>query len=155
MESEENRAEISSAREVVESICRAMRIDVRFTGAMTEDDSIVLAYSSDETAILIGKRGKTIDALQYISNLIYRRRFPEEKKIVIDLSGYKVKREKMLLNLAEEYIEKAKLIGEYLTEPYSPVDRRIIHMAVKSEDNITSESQGDGRYKRILIKYKI
>ena len=151
----ERASRVEDARSVIEGICTAMQAHISFTKSELSDDAIVLSYESEFMGVLIGKKGQTLDALQYITNLIFKKRHPDEnRKIVIDLGGYKDKRISLLEKFALDYAKFAREQGEYLTEPYSPSDRRIIHMTLRDCAYVTTEGLGNGRFKRILIKHK-
>jgi spoIIIJ-associated protein len=101
---------------------------------------------------LIGRRGETLNALQYITRLICNRELQRRANIVVDVQGYKSRREVALRNLAERMAGEAYRRGRTVTlEPMPPNERRIIHLALRDDPHVTTESVGVGDKRKVTI----
>lgn len=118
-----------------------------------EEDKLSVAIDGKKSAILIGRRGKTLNELQYLANAIIRRQFEGLNKIVIvDVEGYRVRRERTLIQLAESIARKVASAGrEQVLEPMTPQERRIIHMALQDSDQVVTCSKGEEPYRKVVI----
>ena len=116
------------------------------TGWVTAGDNISLA---------IGRRGETLDALQYLCSVVANQNRGKFLRVVLDTGNYREKREKTLENLAKNMASKAKRTGRnQMLEPMNPYERRIIHTAVQTIDGISSWSVGEGGNRRVIIGRK-
>ncbi len=113
---------------------------------------VVLDVRGDNGGLLIGRRGQTLDALEYIVNRIVGRDEDGGGRVVIEVERYRERRREYLSALAQRLADKARTTGRIVTlNPMSPRDRRIVHMALQSDAGVTTQSQGDGHYRRVLI----
>jgi len=111
-----------------------------------------LEIQGRDLGALIGRRGETLAALQYITRLIASRDLERRANIVIDVEGYKARRETMLRRLAKRMAEQAIQRGRtVLLEPMPPHERRIIHLALRDNPEVTTESVGDGDHRKVTI----
>lgn len=111
--------------------------------------------SSTDMGILIGKRGNTLDAIQYLLSLAINKRKENYIKVVLDTKGYRAKREETLVRLAHKMSEKAKYSKRPIKlEPMNPYERRIIHSALQNIENIATYSEGNDPYRRVVIQSK-
>ncbi|MBU5437975.1 protein jag [Tissierella sp. MSJ-40] len=111
--------------------------------------------SSSDMGILIGKRGSTLDSIQYLLSLVVNKDRENYIKIVVDIKGYRKKREETLIRLANKMAEKAKYSKRPIRlEPMNPYERRIIHSALQNMEGITTHSEGDEPYRRVVIQSK-
>lgn len=102
---------------------------------------------------IIGRRGETLDALQYLTNLAVNRQFEEKTRIVLDVENYRAERERTLTGLAKKMADKARRTDrDVILEPMSPHERRIIHIALQDEEDIKTVSVGEEPYRKIIIK---
>jgi len=119
--------------------------------AHSEPDRLVLEISGAEAGLLIGKKGQTLDALQFLINKMVSRE-TEQKPIVVDSNGYRQRRIEALQQLAVRLSEKAQRSGKVVAvNPMSAHDRRIIHLALKETPGVTTRSEGEGVFRRLLI----
>ncbi|MDD5447654.1 MAG: Jag N-terminal domain-containing protein [Actinomycetota bacterium] len=120
---------------------------------VTEKESEVLVdITGDDVAILIGKGGATLDALQYLVNVVCRGKGLTDKRIIIDVSGYRRKKRKRLEAEAVEAAEKASSEKRDVEmRPMGAGERRTVHMALKARDDVTTESKGEGEERRVVI----
>jgi spoIIIJ-associated protein len=102
--------------------------------------------------MLIGRRGETLAALQYITRLIASRELQRRANIVIDVEGYKTRREEMLRRLATRMAEQAVQLGRTVAlEPMPPYERRIVHLALRDNPQVRTESTGEGEHRKVTI----
>ena len=112
----------------------------------------VLQIQGSDLGTLIGRRGETLSALQYITRLIASRELQRRANIVVDVEGYKSRREKQLRRLAQRMAEQALQIGRTVAlEPMPPYERRIVHLALRDNRAVHTESVGDGTHRKVTI----
>ncbi len=115
----------------------------------------IVDISSSDMGIVIGKRGNTLDAIQYILSLVVNKNRDEYIKIIVDVKGYRDRREKTLIRLANRMADKAKYNNRPVKlEPMNPYERRIIHSALQNVEGITTYSEGEEPYRRVVIQAK-
>ena len=123
-----------------------------------EEDFIkvnITDINSTDMGILIGKRGNTLDSVQYLLSLVLNKKKDKYIKVLVDVEGYRAKREETLIRLANKMAEKARYSRRTVKlEPMNPYERRIIHSALQNMDGITTYSEGDEPYRRVVIQYK-
>jgi spoIIIJ-associated protein len=118
----------------------------------TEDAVVNLAVRGDSSALLIGKHGQTLDAIEYILNRIVIRESGSTSRIEVDVEGYRARRAESLISTARRMADKVRETGRPATvDLMNPRDRRIVHMALKDEGGVTSRSQGDGFLRKLII----
>lgn len=120
--------------------------------ARERDEAVIVDVWGDDIAILIGKGGSTLDALQYIVNVGCRRTEEVTKRIVVDIEGYRKRRKAKLEKQAEQMANKALSENESVElPPMSSSERKIVHMALRQIDGVWTESMGDGAERRVTI----
>ncbi len=120
-----------------------------------EVEKLYVEIISNSAGLIIGKRGKTLEALQLLTNIIVNKDKEEWKKVVIDIENYRDKRETTLKDLALKVAGKVKKTGKFqLLEPMNPFERRIIHMTLQNDPDIYTKSEGTGRLKKVKISLK-
>lgn len=142
------------AREVLENILERFGAE---TSVLTEEDSesITLNIKGDGSGILIGRKGQTLDAFQYVVNKIVHRMPEVTKQVIVDTEGYRQRRKETLIDLAKRLSEQAKTKGRPVsTSPLNPFERRIIHLAIQDDADLTTQSKGDGIYRSVVISLK-
>ena len=142
------------AREVLENILERFGAE---TSVLTEEDSesITLNIKGDGSGILIGRKGQTLDAFQYVVNKIVHRMPDVTKQVIVDTEGYRQRRKETLIDLANRLSEQAKTKGRPVsTSPLNPFERRIIHLAIQDDADLTTQSKGDGIYRSVVISLK-
>jgi spoIIIJ-associated protein len=116
------------------------------------DNPIVLDIVGDDLGILIGRRGETLGALQLVTNIIVSRRTREWARIVVDVEGYRLRREDALRSLATRMAERVRFSRTPFTlEAMPPNERRIVHMTLQDSPYVATESHGEGEDRRITI----
>jgi spoIIIJ-associated protein len=145
----EERLEI--AKELMRGLLERMEMNTVLEGDLRGGD-IYLEIRGDREGSLIGKHGRTLESLQLIVNRMVNKRLKEPVKVILDINDYRKRRTDSLEKLAFQVGEKAKKKGYGLTiGPFHAHDRRIIHIALKGDPFIRTESLGEGEMKRIRI----
>jgi spoIIIJ-associated protein len=150
--------EAGLAKDVLQELLGHMSIDAdievrRAESAAAEGEPPwVLDIQGQDLGILIGRHGETLDALQYITRLIVSHELQGRANIVLDVEGYKTRREGALRKLAFTMAAQARQMGRTMTlEPMPPNERRIIHITLREDDTVTTESVGTGDQRRVTI----
>ena len=128
--------------------------DVRVQCDMPVEDMLRISIEAgDNGRALIGMHGAHLSALQHVIRCVLRRQFQAEVRILVDVNGYRARREKSLLGLAEEVARKAHRTGRTVVlEPMSAADRRMIHTALANHKDIQTESLGDEPNRRVVVR---
>src|SRR2546428_4206229 len=118
-----------------------------------EPGTFVLEVKGDSSGLVIGRRGQTLDALEYLVNrIVARSEDAPASRIMVDVEGYRERRREYLNELARRLAEKAKQTGRSVTlNPMSPRDRRVVHLALQNDTSVATRSQGQGYYRKMLI----
>ena len=145
-----------TAREFLENVFKAMNIEViidtKFNNSNRELD---IDLEGKEMGVLIGKRGQTLDSLQYLVSLVVNKEKSGYIRIKVDTENYRQRRKATLENLAKNLAFKVKRTKRPVTlEPMNPYERRIIHSAIQSDRYVTTHSEGEEPYRRIVITLK-
>lgn len=115
----------------------------------------IVNINSSDMGIVIGKRGNTLDAIQYLLSLSVNRNRDDYIKVIVDIKGYRKKREETLIRLANRMAEKSKYSKRPVKlEPMNPYERRIIHSALQNVSGIATYSEGEEPYRRVVIQAK-
>lgn len=142
------------AAEVLGKLLSMMGLEAE-VAASEDEERITLEVKGPETGLVIGKKGQTLDALQYLVNKIVSTSLPEGepgKPINVDAEGYRERRAESLVELAHRLAEKAQRTGRPVeAEPMSPADRRIIHVALAEMEGIATHSEGEGIYRHLVV----
>lgn len=142
------------AMDFLSTIFKKFDLDVKINVTESEE-FITLDLIGKDLGILIGRRGETLDALQYLTNLTVARHFEERCKIILDVEGYRSKREESLARLAKKLADRVKESGKNMSlEPMSPYERRIIHTVLQSDDQVRTFSEGEEPYRKVVIAKK-
>ena len=122
---------------------------------MFTNDKITFQVHGEDLGILIGKHGQTLDAIQYLTNLVAHKEVSGHCHIVVDVENYRARREETLINLAKRLAAKVKRNRQKVSlEPMNAFERKIIHTALHDDKNIVTESAGDEPFRHIVISYK-
>ena len=142
--------------EFLSSIFDAMKMEVEILVAVNEEEHIIeVELKGDDMGILIGKRGQTLDSLQYLINLAINKHSDEYYKVKIDTEDYRKRRKETLENLAKNIAYKVKRTKRSVSlEPMNPFERRIIHSALQNDRYVTTHSEGDEPYRHVVVTLK-
>jgi spoIIIJ-associated protein len=143
------------SREDMESACRIITEILNHMNIPSEvkiGKENVIEIVGDGSGLLIGKRGQTLDSLQFITNRILNKNREEPIYVTVDTEGYRQRHMDHLRSMAVKMGQKAKRTGQSVfLEKMNPYDRRIIHLALKNDSQVNTKSVGDGVYKKVLI----
>ncbi|MGP1594034.1 MAG: RNA-binding cell elongation regulator Jag/EloR [Treponema sp.] len=138
----------------VAELVEKMGYNVQAEIAAYEDRKIIVRLQSEDSAILIGKKGKNLDAIQLIAN-VYAGKIGILQRIMIDCENYRLRREESLVRLAyttaDQVVTNKKSI---LLEPMNPYERRLIHSTLSDIHDVDTKSEGEGLYKQVRVLYK-
>ena len=142
------------AEEFLKNVTSLMGLEVSFD--ITEDeDAMLINMQGDNQGILIGHRGETLDALQYLTSLQVNKGGKEYRRVTLDTEGYRAKREQTLIALAGRMANKVHKSGRrMMLEPMNPYERRILHATLQDNPNVTTHSEGEEPNRRVVITPK-
>ena len=144
--------DVSAAPEtILKEILNRMGIDAKIEADYV-DGSTHLNILTDSPALLIGKHGQTLDAIERILNCIVNKVSLAKKRVFVDTEGYRERREERLIEMANQVAEKVRYTGrDVVLAPMSARDRRIIHVTLKEDDIVSTYSQGEGDMRRVVV----
>ena len=157
-----NAEEVDFAAGIVDDILRILDInaEISIREPVTPGDGLgnvlaVIDIMGDDLGLLIGRRGETPLSLQYLVNLIAGRRYPGRGGVTIDVEHYRHRREEQLISLAQRMAERVKETGAPITlEPMTPAERRLVHIAFVDDDEVETNSVGEGDHRKVVISLK-
>jgi len=142
---------LSGPEEFLNGLFEKMQVTATCTAQETED-AININIKGDSTGMLIGRRGETLDALQYLTSLVVNKGSENYKRITLDTENYRKKREETLVRLANRLANKVAKTGKRVAlEPMNPYERRILHATLQSNPNVTTISEGEEPNRRVII----
>jgi spoIIIJ-associated protein len=145
---------MEKAAEVLTSLLTKMGVAAQVLPTQTEE-RITLEIKGEESGLVIGKKGQTIDSLQYLVNKIVSNGLPEGadgKPIQVDAEGYRGRRAEALVEMAHQLADKARSTGRPVAaDPMSAADRRIIHVTLADAEGVTTRSEGEGIYRHLMV----
>lgn len=141
------------AIEFLSQIFDAMNLEVSITAAYNEEEQeLSLNLEGDDMGILIGKRGQTLDALQYLTNRVANKNQEGFVRVKLDTENYRKRRKETLENLAKNIASKVKRTRKPVSlEPMNPYERRIIHSALQADRYVSTHSEGEEPYRRVVV----
>jgi spoIIIJ-associated protein len=138
----------------LEEVCSAMEVDVQIE-VREDQDYLHVDVVGNEAGMLIGHHGQTLDALQYLLNLVASKRGEEGQRVLLDIEQYRKRREETLTRLASRLAEKVQRDGEPVAlEPMSAHERRVIHLTLQENPFVATSSEGDDPFRRVVIQLK-
>lgn len=150
----EKKNNIAETEEFLKNVSKNMGVDVEVTTTIV-DNHVTFQLSGEKIAILIGKRGKTLNALQYLTQLIINKNGRNFHSVTVDAEGYRERRKETLIELAHRMSDKAKRIKRKVTlEPMPAYERKIIHSALQDSSEVTTYSDGVEPHRHIVISPK-
>jgi spoIIIJ-associated protein len=146
------------AKEVVEFLNTLIgKMDLTGTAriASLSGDKLLVAIESRDSSLLIGKMGKTLDALQVVTNITAQKAKEHPLRVIIDCEKYRERRQQKLINFAEEVADHVRRTrSSRLLEPMNPFERRLVHTALTRFEDIETVSEGEGLYKQIRVRFR-
>ncbi|MFQ5380663.1 MAG: RNA-binding cell elongation regulator Jag/EloR [Dehalococcoidia bacterium] len=154
--------EVDYAAQLVDDILRILDLEAEITirEPMTPGDGrgsalAVIDLEGEDLGMLIGRRGDTLQSLQYFVNVVLAHRFPDRGTVTVDAEHYRHRREEHLVSLARRMAERVSRTGEPITlEPMSPAERRLVHMALADDREVETNSIGSGDSRKVVISLR-
>ena len=142
-------------KKAAEDLLSALQIEGTVAVTKGEEDVISVNLETTESGLLIGFHGETLYSFQLILGLMVYKQLGEWVKIVVEIGDYRAKREEQLTAMAQAYANQAISTGQpvYLP-PLPPSERRVVHMALQERTDVTTESEGEGNSRRVVVKPK-
>jgi spoIIIJ-associated protein len=139
----------------VEGLIERMGYEGTVSVLYQEENKLGLKIESEHSSILIGKKGKNLDALQLLANIYAGRQGREDMRIILDSENYRIRREESLVRLAYTVADRVRENkGSYLLEPMNPFDRRLIHTTLNDISDVETKSEGEGLYKQVRVFFR-
>lgn len=145
-----------SVKEFLKSVFHAMDMAVEIIVKVDENEKLIdVELKGEDMGILIGKRGQTLDSLQYLTNLAVNKHSENYYKVKVDTEDYRKRRKETLENLAKNIAYKVKRTKRSVDlEPMNPFERRIIHSALQNDKFVTTHSEGEEPYRHVVVTLK-
>jgi len=141
--------------EFLEELIERMGYKGKVTILFREEHKIGLKIDSEYSSILIGKKGKNLDAIQLLANIFAGRNGREDVRVILDSENYRIRREESLVRLAYTVADRVRENrGSMLLEPMNPFDRRLIHTTLNDIADVETKSEGEGLYKQVRVFYR-
>lgn len=146
---------VDKTDDYLESLFKAMNIETEVTIDFDENNNMNINLEGPEMGILIGKRGQTLDALQYLISLYVNKESEAYIRVKLDTENYRARRKDTLENLAKNIAFKVKRSRRSITlEPMNPYERRIIHSALQNDKYVATRSEGEEPYRKVVVYLK-
>ncbi|MCD8157088.1 MAG: protein jag [Clostridiales bacterium] len=132
-----------------------MQVEILITASEEEENVYDVELKGDDVGVLIGKRGQTLDSLQYLTNLAINKNLDTYIKVKLDTEDYRSRRKETLENLAKNIAYKVKRTKRPVSlEPMNSFERRVIHSALQNDRYVTTYSEGEGSYRHVVVAFK-
>lgn len=147
---------IAEAKKFLEGVFKAMELPVDITiNYEKESDCLEIDFAGEDMGILIGKRGQTLDSLQYLTSLVVNKEQQDYIRVKLDTENYRSRRKDTLENLAKNIAFKVRKTRKpVVLEPMNPYERRIIHSALQGNKYVETYSEGNEPYRHVVVVYK-
>lgn len=141
--------------EFITTVIRKMGYEATVEIMYKDSKKLGLRLVSDSSSILIGRKGKNLDALQLLANVYVGRLGHEDIRVILDSENYRIRREESLVRLAYSTADRVRMSkGSILLEPMNPFERRLIHTTLNDINDVDTKSEGEGLYKQVRVFYK-
>ena len=143
---------VKTCEEFLTNVLKAMDMEVEIKTSIDEEGALCMEMSGENMGILIGKRGQTLDSLQYLTNRVANKTQDGYVRVKLDTEDYRRRRKETLENLAKNIAHKVKRTRRSVSlEPMNPYERRIIHSALQGDRSVTTHSEGEEPYRRVVV----
>lgn len=142
------------AREVVEKLLSLMEVDatVQVSGGEDDQSPLSIDVSNGDLGVLIGRRGQTLASLQYLVNIILGRKLKSGVRVIVDVAGYRKRRDEELQNMTLRVAELVKSTRRSITlEPMPAMERRVVHLALRDDPELATQSVGFGDSRKVVV----
>lgn len=145
----------SKTCELTKSILDKMEINAAVEEVKEDDEVLLIRINSQSSGLIIGKKGRNLEALQFLINVIANKNREDSKKILLDIEGYRSKKEESIKRLA---LKTASIVRKTrkakLLDPMNPFERRLVHLTLQNFSDIETKSEGEGIYKKVKVFLK-
>ena len=142
-------------RDFLDKVFHAMGMEVEILVTVEDEKTVSVELKGNDMGVLIGKRGQTLDSLQYLANLAVNKQSENFVKIKLDTEDYRKRRRETLENLARNIAYKVKRTKRPVSlEPMNPFERRVIHSALQNDRYVTTHSEGEEPYRHVVVTIK-
>ncbi len=146
---------VSAVEKFIQDTLGAMNMEVEISSEIDGDGALCVNMKGEHMGILIGKRGQTLDSLQYLANRVANKHQEGYVRVKLDTENYRARREETLRHLAKNIAHKVKRTRRPVSlEPMNPYERRIIHSALQSDPYVTTHSEGEDPYRKVVVTLK-
>ena len=146
----------TNVKDFLSQVFAAMKLEVEIITKVDEENKIIdVEFKGPEMGVLIGKRGQTLDSLQYLTNLAVNKQSESYIKVKLDTEDYRKRRKETLENLAKNIAYKVKRTKRPVSlEPMNPFERRVIHSALQNDKYVSTHSEGEEPYRHVVVTLK-
>ena len=150
------REEVTRAKEFIKNVTEKLGMNIEQEASYNEEDKLLkIELKGEGLGLLIGRRGETLDSIQYLTNIFVSKKSDDYVKVTIDAENYRARREEALVSLAKRTASKAvKYRKNMIIEPKNPYERRIIHEALQDYPEVTTYSVGEDPNRKVIVAYK-
>ena len=143
---------VNACEKFLKDVLKAMDMEITLTSAIDEDGALSINIEGKNMGILIGKRGQTLDSLQYLTNRVANKMQDGYVRVKLDTENYRQRRKETLENLAKNIAHKVSRTKKAVSlEPMNPYERRIIHSALQNDKYVSTHSEGEEPYRRVVV----
>ncbi len=141
-----------AAQEILLNIIKRMGIDGSVKNIKEGANRVYIELESQQSGLIIGRKGKTLEALQFLLSLMINHKVGSEKKIILDIESYRDKRERAIRKLSRDAAHRVIRTGRPWTlEPMNPFERRLIHLTLQNDSRVETRSEGEGIYRKVKV----
>ena len=141
-------------KDFLDEVIEAMGLETEYT-VFFDNGYWYVDFTGKDVRFIIGRRGKTLNSLQMLTNMAVNKKLEERARIIIDAEGYRNRREQSLRRLAQKTAERVRSSkANVMLEPMTPQERRIIHLELQNNEWVSTTSRGDDPYRKVVICYK-
>ena len=142
------------AKEFLNEVLEQMGLDLKLT-VKADEKNVYIKIEGEDSGTIIGKRGQTLDAIQYLTSLVVNKDRQDHVKVVVDAENYRSRREETLKKLAKRLADKVvRTARPVKLEPMNPYERKVIHSTLQDNPEVLTRSEGEDPYRRIIIELK-
>lgn len=139
-----------------ENLLKELKIKAKIKSIESDDEAVNLNIETEESGVLIGYHGETLSSFQLMVSLIAYKKLGVWTRVVVEVGDYRARREEQLAQMAKSFAERVKASGKEVVLPYLTAgERRYIHLALQDDPDVTSESEGEGPSRRLVVRLKI
>lgn len=141
-----------TAKEILLNIISRMDIEADIKNINEGSSRVYIELESSQSGLIIGRKGRTLEALQFLLSLMINHKIGSEKKIILDIESYRDKRERAIRKLSRDAAHRVIRTGKPWTlEPMNPFERRLIHLTLQNDNRVETRSEGEGIYRKVRV----